>query len=390
MLADSIRLGIIGTGLAVELLHWPALQQMADKFRVTAFSNRGRANAERFSAYSGIDMDAFVPDYQDLLRRDDVDAVLLTVPIPMNRTLIQESLEAEKHVIAEKPPGMTEEEAWELVAVETAHPDQRLLLAENHFYRDDIRLARSLLDQDLLGRIHLMSWRNISQLVPREGWFSVTKWRHEATYEGGPHLDAGVHHMAWIRMLCGDATHVSAEVQDANTTHEGPSDLTMNLRFVNGAIGNYTGAYPELPMPGEAKDLRIYGTEGVLSIRAGEVRLHRPGKTDIYRVQAVDEPWYPGKYRAYHRGYYNELLNFHDAIRYDEPIVGTLTQSIRTMELVLKGLASARSGKVMEMDSLRAPLSAKPLPLWTPRGDDALHIPYTHSTTDSGRHRKKS
>src|SRR5699024_201305 len=180
-------------------------------------------------AYSGVGMDAFVPDYHDLLRRDDVDAVLLSVPIPLNRELIQESLEAGKHVLAEKPPGMSEEEAWELLAVESAHPDQKLLLAENHFYRDDVRFARSLVDQGVLGRVHLVSWRNISQTVPREGWFPGSAWRQQATYPGGPHLDAGVHHMAWIRMLCGDVTHVSGETQDANSTHAGPSDLTMNL-----------------------------------------------------------------------------------------------------------------------------------------------------------------
>jgi predicted dehydrogenase len=377
--SDPVRLGIIGTGLAVEKLHWPVLQQLTEAFRVAAFSNRGRENAERFSAYSGIGMDAFVPDYHDLLRRDDVDAVLISVPIPVNKTIIQESLEAGKHVFAEKPPGMNEAEAWELLATEAAHTNQRLLLAENHFYRDDVRLARSLVDQELLGRIHLMSWRNIIQLVPKEGWFPGTKWRQEATYDGGPHLDAGVHHMAWIRMLCGDVTHVAGEIQDANSTHEGPSDLTLNLRFVSGAVGNYTGAYPELPMPDEPNDLRIYGTEGVLTVRWGEVCLYRPGQTDIYTVRPVDRPWYPGRYNGFHRGYYNELRNFREAIVHGVPIVGTLMQSIRTMELVLKGIDSARTGKIMEMDTGHGPLLTKPVPFWTPWGSDDEDIPYTHS-----------
>lgn len=375
MRPDPIRLGIIGTGLAVEKLHWPALQQMPDQFAVTAFSNRSRENAERFSSYSSIGMDAFVPDYHDVLARDDVDAVLLSVPIPLNRTLIEESLQAGKHVFAEKPPGMTEEEAWDLLDIETAHPTQKLLLAENHFYRDDVRFARSLLDEGVLGRLHLVSWRNISRTVPQDGWFPGTTWRQQATYPGGPHLDAGVHHMAWIRMLCGDVTHVSGEIQDANSTHAGPSDLTMNLRFVNGAVGNYTGSYPELPMPDEPNDLRLYGNEGVMSVRAGEVRLFRPGQEDVYTIQPIDQPWYPERYNAFHRGYYNEFLNFHDAIVHDAPVVGTLLQSIRTMEMVLKGIASAETGSVMALDSSRAPLLAQPLPLWTPHGTESLDIP---------------
>lgn len=381
MRPDPVRLGIIGTGLAVEKLHWPALQQLTDQFVVTAFSNRGRENAERFAAYSGTGMDAFVPDYHDLLRRDDVDAVLLSVPIPLNRALIQESLEAGKHVFAEKPPGMTEGEAWGLLDIEAAHPAQKLLVAENHFYRDDVRFARFLIDQGVLGRLHLVSWRNISQTVPQDGWFPGTAWRQEAIYPGGPHLDAGVHHMAWIRVLCGDVTHVSGEIQDANSTHAGPSDLTMNMRFVNGAVGNYTGAYPELPMPEEPNDLRLYGTEGVLSVRASEVRLFRPGQVDAYTIEPVDQPWYPERYNAFHRGYYNEFFNFHDAIAHDAPVAGTLLQSLRTMEMVLRGIASAESGHTMAMDSTRAPLLAQPLPLWLPHGADTLDIPVTHTVT---------
>lgn len=382
MRSDPIRLGIIGTGLAVEKLHWPALRQMPDRFTVTAFSNRGLENAEHFSTYSGIGMQGFVPDYRDLLHRDDVDAVLLSVPIPLNKKLIQEGLESGKHVIAEKPPGMTEDEAWELFRIEAEHPNQRLLVAENHFYRDDVRLARSLVDQGVLGRLHLVSWRNISQTVPRDGWFPGIAWRQQATYPGGPHLDAGVHHMAWIRMLAGDVGHVSGEVQDANSTHAGPSDLTLNLKFVNGAIGSYTGAYPELPTPPESNDLRLYGTEGVLTVRAGEILVYRPGQIDQYVVEATDQPWYTGGYNAFHRGYYNEFVNFHEAIMHNAPISGSLLQSIRTMEIILKGIASAESGESMRMDTSRAPLLLKPVHLWRPYDLEGLDIPFTHTSCE--------
>lgn len=383
MSPEPIRLGIIGTGLAVEKLHWPALKQLPDRFTVTAFSNRGRENAERFAAYSDAGMDRFVPDYQDLLRRDDVDAVLLSVPIPMNQALIVESLEAGKHVIAEKPPGMTMDEAWSLLEIEAAHPGQRLLLAENHFYRDDVRLARSIVDSGALGRVHLVSWRNISQLVPKEGWFPGIAWRQEAVYGGGPHLDAGVHHMAWIRMLCGDATRVSGEIQDANSTHAGPSDLVMTIRFASGVAGSYTGSYPELPMPDEPNDLRLYGTEGVLSFRAGHIQLFRPDGTERWTVTPVDQPWYTGGYNAFHRGYYNEFRNFHEAIEHGAPVVGTLLQSIRTMELVLAGIESARQGKVMAMDDSRAPLLVEAVPLWAPYGAGNLDTEAVHTTSRS-------
>jgi len=359
--SQPVRLGIIGTGLAVEKLHWPALKRMPNRFGIVAFSNRGRANAEHFAGYSGTAMDRFVPDYHDLLAREDVDAVLISLPIPLSYAVSKEALEAGKHVICEKPPGVDADEGRAFIGLAADHPELKVLIAENFFYRDDLRFARSVLDDGRLGRIHLVSWRTVSQLIPREGEFSSTPWRHDPGYEGGAHLDGGVHHTAQLRFLCGDVERLSGEIQDANDTHGGPSDLTLNLRFVSGAIGNYTASYPELKTPAEPNELRLYGTEAVMSVGREGMRIHSPdGTVETFKVQQTDG------------GYYNEFLNFHEAVALDAPIVGTVVQSFRNMELVLSGLASAERGEMVTIDPGPGPLAAVAVPLWKPAGETDL------------------
>ncbi len=358
---QQIRLGIIGTGLAVEKLHWPALKQLTDRYRVTAFTNRSRPNAERFAAYSGTPMSAFVRNYEDLLGRDDVDAVLISLPIPLNLPVTQAALEAGKHVICEKPSGANAAEGRAFVELSARYPDLTVLIAENAFYRDDLRIARSLLDDGRIGRIHLAAWRQVSQLVPREGQFSSTPWRHDPGYAGGPHLDAGVHHTAQLRLLLGDAVRVSGETQDANTTHGGPSDLTLNLRFVSGAVGNYTACYPELPVPSEPGEMRIYGTEAVMTTGWRGTKIYRPdGTVETYKVEGADG------------GYLNEFLNFHEAVLGQAPVVSTVAQSWRNMEIILGGLDSAERGAVVEIASWPTELSAAAVPLWRPAGANGL------------------
>jgi predicted dehydrogenase len=356
-----IRLGIIGTGLAVELLHWPALRQMPDRFTVAAFANHTRPKAEHFAGYSGTPMDRYHEDYHDLLRRDDVEAVLIALPIPLNYTATREALAAGKDVICEKPAGVNLAEGQAFLALTDEFPDRTVLIAENFFYRDDLRLARSLLDAGAIGRLHLLSWRNISRLVPREGTFSSTPWRHDPGYQGGPHLDAGVHHIAQIRFVCGDVQRVHGEIQDANTTHGGPSDLTLNLRFVSGAIGNYTAAYPELAIPPEPNEMRLYGDEAVMVITNRRVAVHGPdGAVEEHRLVEGDG------------GYYNEFVNFHDAIRHGAPIVGTIAQTYHNMLVVLKGLESAERGEAIVLDDAPGGLAASSVPLWRPRGAEGL------------------
>lgn len=358
---EPIRLGIIGTGLAVEKLHWPALKRMSDRFQVTAFSDTDRSHAEHFADYSGAAMDAWVDDYHDLLRRDDVDAVLISLPIPLNYPVTRESLDAGKHVICEKPTGANADEAVAFAELEQQYPDRTVLIAENWFYRDDLRFTRSLLDDEAIGRVHLVSWRNVSQLAPQEGEFSSTLWRQHAEYIGGPHLDGGVHQVAQIRLLCGDAAHIAGEIQDANTIFAGPSDLTLNVRFVSGVVGNFTASHPEFAVPEESNDMRIYGTDGVLSVGPHGPRIYRPdGSVESWRIEKADG------------GYYNEFLNFHEALVDDAPVVGTIAQSVRNMEWVTQGLASAEQGRVMEMAQGPTMLSEGAVPLWRPMGAEGL------------------
>lgn len=362
--SEPIRLGIVGTGLALERLHWPALRQMPERFRVVAFANDTREPAEKFAAEAGLSMDGYTGDYRELLRRDDVEAVAVLLPIPLLYPVTRAALEAGKHVFSEKPAGTNLEQGREFLALAEQFPDRKVLVAENFFYRDDLRLARSLLDEDAIGRVHLMAWQLVFHLVPREDTFSSTPWRHAPLYRGGPQLDAGVHHIAQIRLLCGDVEDLQAYLQYANPTHGGPSDMTLNMHFVSHAIGSYVGAHLPIPSPDEPNDMRVYGADGVLTVSGGprgprRVRVHRPdGSSEEHTVESDG-------------GYYNEWLNFHDALVHDEPIVATIAQSYHNLLIVMRAMDSAEEHRLVEVD-MPGGLSEHGVPLWRPRGAKGL------------------
>jgi predicted dehydrogenase len=197
--------------------------------------------------------------------------------------------------------------------------------------------------------------------VPAPGRFSSTPWRQHPGYRGGAHLDGGVHHIAQIRLLCGDVRQVAAETQDANATLGAPCDLTLNLRFASGAVGNYTALYPELPVPPEPNELRLYGTEAVMTLANRRVALYRPaGTVETHTFAGIDG------------GYYNEFRNFYDAVVHGEPVVGTIAQTVQNMLIVLRGLDAAESGRTVTLDDAPGGLSATSVPLWRPRGAAGL------------------
>lgn len=370
---SPIRLGLIGTGLAVEHLHWPALRLMPDRFTVTAFADRDVERAARFAMYSGVDWADFHSDHREMLARDDVDAVLVSVPIPVLYGIARDVLVAGKHLLCEKPTGTDEEQARAFLAFDRDFPGQAVLVGENYFYRDDIRHARALLDDGAIGKLHLMSYRRAGQTVPREGRFMNTPWRQRPQYRGGVHLDAGVHDIAQIRMLCGVVVRVHGAVQWANSTIDSPSDLTLNLTFAGGAIGNYTACYSEVPVPAEPNEMRLYGTEGVLVLSGTEAQ-RRVALTRADGTTRVDV------FRGIDNGYYAELCDFAAAIRHGEPVVGTVAQSVANMRIVLAALASAEQAAVVALGASEV----GGVPLWRPRGAAGLFdgLPGNHEVSE--------
>ena len=233
-----VRLGIIGTGLAVKKLPWPALVRMEDRFVVVGFANRTRATAEEFAALAGLSMTGYAADYHELLRRDDVEAVLVCVPIPQLLSITRYCLAAGKHVICEKPPGVDLAEARQFLALPDQYPHQKIMMTENFFYRDDLRLARSLVDAGAIGRPQLLVEHWVDRLVPTPGEYSGTPWRYKPEYRGGPLLDGGVHSIATVRLLGGDITRLYARTEWINTTMNAPSALAMTFEFATRASGN--------------------------------------------------------------------------------------------------------------------------------------------------------
>ncbi|MGW5722054.1 Gfo/Idh/MocA family protein [Amycolatopsis sp. NPDC003865] len=357
-----IRLGLIGTGLAVEKLHWPALRGLAERYVVTTFTDPSAEQRSRFTGYSGTDPALATADRAELLARDDVDAVLISVPIPHLYEVARDALAAGKDVFCEKPAGVDARQAAAFLALAAAHPDRTFMVGENYFYRDDLRYARALLDDGAIGRLHLMAWRHAGQSVPRPGGFTSTPWRHRPQYRGGVHLDFGVHHIAQIRLLCGDIARVHGAVQAANSTIDAPSDLTLNLVFTGGAIGNYTASFPEIPVPPEPNDMRLYGTEGVLVLAGSE------SERRVTRSSA-DATTHTTVFRGIDNGYRAELVDFADAVQFGARPAGSVAQSVANAMVVQRAFDSAERAAALALDVVPG---AGPVPLWRPRGHTGL------------------
>ncbi|KAE8554932.1 hypothetical protein EYB25_003479 [Talaromyces marneffei] len=146
--------------------------------------------------------------YEDILKREDVQAVIISLPIANQVPFIRSALSAGKHVLSEKPVAENVADAVNLIKWyhenKAANKNVTWGVAENFRYLKSFQYARQEIEK--LGEIigfRVRIYANIKQ-----DWkFFQTSWRKNPTHQGGFLLDGGVHYTAALRGLLGPDVH---------------------------------------------------------------------------------------------------------------------------------------------------------------------------------------
>jgi predicted dehydrogenase len=100
-------------------------------------------------------------DYTELLRRDDIDAVVVATPPETHHKITMEALEAGKHVFVEKPLAVTGQECGEMVA---RADELGLVLMTGHtfVYTAAVNKVKDLIESGELGDILYISTTRVN------------------------------------------------------------------------------------------------------------------------------------------------------------------------------------------------------------------------------------
>jgi predicted dehydrogenase len=115
-----LKWGIIGTGTRGNFTHVSALNALASdhEHELVALcdvaEDRLLGASKRVEKASGKQAVAVYPDYQKLLAHPDLNAVVIATPNLLHREMLQAALQAGKHVLCEKPAGVSLSDAAEM------------------------------------------------------------------------------------------------------------------------------------------------------------------------------------------------------------------------------------------------------------------------------------
>ena len=154
--------------------------------------------------------------------------------------VVESALGAGRHVLCEKPLGLTVRAARIMLAA-AARSGATLATAENYRRGGANRLARAVVDAGLLGRVYLM----VEEHIGGDGEVLISPWRHQKKL-GAISLDMGCHLVDIVEYYLGPvasawghgfiAEPVRRDPRDGTTVHAtGDDSLVAQLRTESGA-----------------------------------------------------------------------------------------------------------------------------------------------------------
>jgi predicted dehydrogenase len=143
---------------------------------------KARALADRFGVKDALD------DIEDLLRNEELDAVVISSPNHLHEAHVLAALSANLHVLVEKPLTVTTASVQRILKAAEKR-DRIVMVGMNHRYRPDVQIVRSFVQSGELGRIESVrgSWHIFRPSRNQLGW----RQRRDLA-GGGAMLDLGL------------------------------------------------------------------------------------------------------------------------------------------------------------------------------------------------------
>lgn len=182
----ALRVGIVGCGGISRSAHIPAYLGCGSQVDLLAVADVVKGRAEECAREFSIPQ-AF-SDPIEMLEQADLDAVSVCVPNKYHAPLTLAAIEAGCHVLCEKPPAMTAEEAEQMAF--TAHRAGKILsYGFQYRHTPEVRTLKRFVEEGELGEVYVARVQALRRRgIP--GWGVFTD---RDVQGGGPLIDIGIH-----------------------------------------------------------------------------------------------------------------------------------------------------------------------------------------------------
>ncbi len=345
---NPIKTGLASYGMSGLVFHAP-LVHVHPGFELTKIVERSyKGSKERYPDVH------VVRSFDELLEDDHLELIVVNTPDATHFKYVKQVLEANKHVIVEKPFTMTVDEAEKLIALSMKH-GKVLSVFQNRRWDGDYLTVKKVIQEKLLGRLvsfesHFDRYRNFIQ---QDTWKEVPNAGAEIVYNLGAHMIDQAYE------LFGMPESVSADIGIQRTGGKVDDFYNIVLRYPD----IHASLKSSYMVREEGPRYILHGTEGSflkwgldpqeVDLKAGKYpnepdwgveprKLWGKLNTDLNglhftgRIETI-----PGNYLAYYD-------NIHDVIRKKAELIVKPEQSLDVMRIIEGVIESNGAGKVID------------------------------------------
>lgn len=328
-----MRIAIIGAGLQGNR-RAQALVGLPDTELVIVTASE-RSSAEPLARRMQCDAGA---GWEDVVRRKDIDVVVVCTPPDSHAAITLAALEEGKHVLCEKPLARTIAEGEAMVA---AAREKGLVLrcGFNHRYHPGVMAAKQQFDNGAIGQPIFA--RSVYGICGRPGY--EKEWRADPDItSGGQLMEQGIHVIDLFRWFLGELQDVTAVVE----TSCWPIAPLEDNAFVicRTGAGVPASLHSSLTQWKNIFSFEVYGKEGYLAVEGlgggyGTEKL-TIGKTVFDRPFAYETT----EFRGGDISWKEEWLAFVDTIKTGAKPLDSATDGVMALRIVFAAYEAARSG----------------------------------------------
>jgi predicted dehydrogenase len=273
---------IVGCGM-IARFHARALAEVPGT-RVVALVGRSSASAEKMRGELGLTCDV-ASDPNTILKRKDVDIVIITTPSGAHMEPAVAAANAGKHVVVEKPLEITLERCDQIIEACDKNRVKLCTIFPSRFGDANRALKQAIL-AGRFGRLTLgettCKWWRPQSYYDEGGWKGT-----QALDGGGALMNQAIHNVDLLLWMLGPVTHIfGLTAMLAHERIEVEDTAVACLRFQNGALGVIqatTSIWPGLP-----KTIGVHGDRGTVVIEQDDLLRweFNPATTDDEAIRA--------------------------------------------------------------------------------------------------------
>jgi len=321
----------------------PELSQLSQA-RIVAVADAKPHRAE--SMAKSLRVENWYADYSDLLKRDDVDAVVVATPHPTHAKIAVDAIEAGKHVIIQKPMTTNVADADRIVAAATRHADLKVMaLPFVYFDTPAFDYAKELLSKGELGRI-CMARARVAHSGPEQYQQDVARMFGEEDScwffdprraQGGVLLDLGVYAVSQLIYLLGQVKEVSALTATLDKPAEVEDNAALILEMTSGVLAVVETSWTQIAT---LEGTSLYGTKGTLLLSSLDkpVMAYKQSSWIVPSLAKEKEP------RHTHSHFVRCILE-------DSKPIGTVQEGKHVVEVLEAAYESCRTGRTLKLKS---------------------------------------